>query len=188
MKNRIAIIKQQVGNEGKKTLFVVIGFASGALISKGLDKLGESMPKVAPFVKYAKPIVLGGGGLLISAATTKEEESIKHFGYGLSVSGAFEGLRLIPVVKDFLSLNGLTGLDGTELDNPQKYFTENSLSNLELGNFGINALPVKNFDVEDIQSQALNLPDLNGADTSTSIGDIGFNISATDDVDLKGIL
>lgn len=182
MKKRIAIIKQQAGDEGKKNLMVVLGFASGALVSKGMDKLSEKFPEAEPFVKYAKPLVLGGGGLLISSATTKDE-ILKYFGYGVSTAGAFDGIKLIPFAKDFL------GLSGADTDSPTTYYTESNLNNVELGNFGINALPVKSFSVEDTPNFKIELPELQTNNSNMSgTNSLGYNESATDDVDFRGIL
>jgi hypothetical protein len=181
MKNRIAIIKQQVGNEGKKTVMVVLGFVSGAAISKGMDKLSEKYPVAEPFVKYARPILLGGGGLLISSATTKEE-ILKYFGYGLATAGAFDGIKLVTFAKDFLGLNGL------ENDTPTTYYTESNLNNVELGNFGLNAIPINSFSVEDTPGFKMELPELQTSSTMSGANNLGYNESATDDVDFRGIL
>jgi hypothetical protein len=182
MKNRIAIIKQQIGSESKKSVMVVLGFMSGTAIAKGMDMLTEKFPEAEPFVKYARPILLAGGGLLISSATTKEE-SLKYFGYGVTTAGAFDGIKLVPFVKDYLGLSGL------ESGMPTTYYTENNSSNLELGNFGINALPVKSFTMEDAPSFKIHLPDLEGTQNSFSGNTFGYNGDATDETDkFKGIL
>lgn len=182
MKNRIENIKKQYADEGKKVFMVVLGFASGAAISKGLELLSEKYPQVEPFVKYAKPFVLGGGGYLISAATTNEEKGLKSFGYGLVASGAFEGLKLIPIAKDYLSLSGLG-------DIPTTYYTENNNSNLELGNFGLNAIPLQSFEMEEAPTFSLNLPALDNETVISGNTGVGYNGDATDDVDnIQGIL
>lgn len=178
MKKRIAILKQQAGDEGTKTLMVVLGFASGALISKGMDKLSEKFPEAEPFVRYAKPFLLSGGGFLISAATTKEEKA-KYFGYGLATAGAFAGIKLVPFANDFLGFSGFE--NGTTT-----YYTESNLNNVEIGNFGINALPVKSFSVEDTPNPKIDLPDLNDG---ISGNNLGYNGEATSQSDrFKGII
>ena len=172
MKNRIENIKQQYKDEGKKSLLIVIGFASGLTISKGMNYLTEKYPEVEPFVKYARPILLSGGGLLISSATTKDEH-LKYLGYGVSIAGALEGIKLIPVAKEFL------GLSGINQDMPTTYYTESNSNNLDLGSFGINALPVKSFSVENAPSYKIDLPDLEGVGKTN----LGYNGDATSDAD-----
>lgn len=178
MKKRIENIKRQYADEGKKVFMVVLGFASGAAIAKGMDMLAEKFPQAEPFVKYARPFVLSGGGFLISASTSTEEKALKHFGYGLVASGAFEGLKLIPIAKDYLSLSGFGDNMATT------YYTENN--SLELGSFGLNALPVNSFSMEDAPSFNLNLPAL---DNETTISGMGYNGNMTDEADnIRGIL
>lgn len=183
MKNRIENIKRQYADEGKKVFMVVLGFASGAAIAKGMDMLTEKFPQAEPFVKYGRPLILSGGGFLISASTTNDEKALKSFGYGLVAAGAFEGLKLIPIAKDYLSLSGL----GENM--PTTYYTENSNSNLELGTFGLNALPVNSFSMEDAPSFSLNLPALDNETTISGNNGIGYNGEVTDDADnINGIL
>ena len=182
MKKRIENIKRQAGDEGKKVLMVVLGFASGAAIAKGMDMLSEKFPEAEPFVKYARPILLSGGGFLISAATTNEEKHLKHFGYGLVAAGAFEGLKLIPIAKDYLSLSGIDNNMATT------YYTESN-SNLELGSFGLNALPIKSFEMEEAPSFSLNLPVLDNNTNFSGNNSFGYNGDVTDDADrISGII
>lgn len=182
MKKRIENIKRQYADEGKKVFMVVLGFASGAAIAKGMDLLTEKFPQAEPFVKYARPLILSGGGFLISASTTNEEKALKSFGYGLVAAGAFEGLKLIPIAKDYLSLSGLGEI-------PTTYYTENNNSNLELGSFGLNALPVSSFSMEDAPSFSLNLPALDNETNISGNSGVGYNGDITDDADtIRGIL
>jgi hypothetical protein len=181
MKNRIDNIKRQAGDESKKALMVVLGFASGAAIAKGMDMLSEKFPQAEPFVKYARPVILSGGGFLISAAASNEEKALKHFGYGLVASGAFEGLKLIPIAKEYLSLSGVN-------DMPTTYYTENS-SNLELGSFGLNAIPIGSFTMEDAPSFSINLPSLDNETNFSGNNSFGYNGDTTGDADrIKGII
>lgn len=178
MKNRIAILKQQAGDEAKKSGMLILGLVSGAAISKGLDKIGEAMPSTADFIKYAKPFVIGGGGFLISATTTKDE-LLKYFGYGLQGIGVYQGIKLIPFANEFLGINGLESVN-----EPSSYYTENSIGTIDLGNYGINALPVRSFHFENAPSSSLDLPNLKTTNT-----DLGYNPSATDETDrFKGII
>ncbi|MDP2385690.1 MAG: hypothetical protein Q8M29_04925 [Bacteroidota bacterium] len=182
MKKRIAIIKQQAGDEGKKALMVVLGFASGAFIAKGMDKLSEKFPEAEPYIKYAKPFLLSGGGFLISAATTKDE-IVKYYGYGLATAGAFAGINLIPFAKDFIGFGSIEGGLGTT------YYTESNLNSLEIGNFGINALPVKSFAVEDTPSFKVELPELEVSTENMLGNNLGYNGEATKNSDrFKGII
>ena len=88
----------------------------------------------------------------------------------------------MPVAKEFFGLSGLGN------DSPTTYYTESNLNNVELGNFGINALPVKSFMVEDTPSFKLELPELEYNQSNVSgTSDLGYNESATDDVDFRGI-
>ncbi|MBA2612939.1 MAG: hypothetical protein H0U95_13280 [Bacteroidetes bacterium] len=183
MKKRIENIKKQSIEESKKILFVVLGFATGTAIAKGAKFIGEKYPQMQPYVQYATPILLAGGGWLISAATEKEEMELKHLGYGLTTSGVYEGVKLVPVVKDFLS--GLEGNLG------RTYYMENDKPILELGEFGINSLPMKTMDMADAPMVKIELPELEGANTlsyNASIIDLGYSSSITDDTDLSGII
>lgn len=182
MKQRIAIIKSQAGNEAKKTGMVILGMVTGTALAKGMDKLGELMPATADFIKYAKPIVIGGGGFLIAAGTTKDE-IVKHFGYGLIGAGAYQGCKLVPFLSENFGFSGL----GQVSDTATNYYTESNLNNIDLGSFGLDALPVTSFRFENPQAQTLDLPELS---TSHSINDnLGYNPSATDETDqFKGII
>lgn len=183
MKKRIENIRKQAGDETKKVLFVLLGFATGAAIAKGARFIGDKYPQMQPYMQYATPILLAGGGWVISAASEKEEIAIKHIGYGLATSGVYEGVRLVPVVKDFLS--GLEGNLG------RTYYMENDKPILELGEFGINSLPMKSMEMQDAPMVKIELPELEGAKNlgyNKSITDLGYSSSATDDVDLSGLL
>ncbi len=158
MKNQIQNIKKNGATEAKKAAFVILGFISGQALSKGLDMLVAKYPQIEPAVKIGKPIVLAGGGWLLSSATNESQNELKHLGYGLTVSGAFEGLKLIPIAKEYLNLGSLEG-------NFSGYYMENEKPLLELGDFGINALPVKSLDIENAPEVRLELPELDGAET-----------------------
>lgn len=184
MKKRIENIKKQYGEETKKILFILLGFATGTAIAKGAKFLGEKYPQMQPYVKYATPILLGGGGWVISAATEKDEIVAKYIGYGLTTSGVFEGIKLVPVVGDYLK-----GIDGNIGSN---YYMENDKPILELGEFGINALPMKSMEMQDAPKVNIELPELLGENSfgynRSMTDDLGYNGSTTDDVDISGIL
>lgn len=157
MKNQIQNIKKNGVTEAKKAAFVILGFISGQALSKGLDMLVTKYPEIEATVKFGKPIVLAGGGWLLSSATNENQNELKHLGYGLSISGAFEGLKLVPIAKEYLNLGSLEGNFGS-------YYMENEKPLLELGEFGINALPVKSLDIENAPEVRLELPNLEGAE------------------------
>lgn len=183
MKKQIENIKKQAVEETKKVLFVILGFTTGTAIAKGAKMLGEKYPQLQPYMQYATPILLAGGGWVISAASEKEASMMKHIGYGLTTSGVFEGVKLVPVVKDFLS--GLEGNLG------RTYYMENDKPILELGEFGINALPMKTMDIQDAPMVKIELPELEGANNlgyNSSITDLGYSGSITDDADMSGII
>lgn len=194
MKKRIENIKRQGAEETKKILFILLGFATGTAIAKGAKFLTEKYPEMQPYMQYATPILLAGGGWVLSAATEKEETEIKHLGYGLFTSGALEGVKLIPVVKEFLS--GLEGNLG------RTYYMENDKPILELGEFGINALPMKSMEIQDAPTVKIELPELEGASNlgynrsftedlgynSSITDDLGYNASATEDTDVSDII
>src|SRR4051794_5367025 len=103
MKNQIANIKRNWKNESKKAAFVIVGFVSGQVIARGFDWLAGKVPQFESVIRYGKPLFLAGGGWLLSSATNEQQLEVKYFGYGLQTAGAFEGIKLIPIAKDFLS-------------------------------------------------------------------------------------
>lgn len=156
MKNIIAKIKKNAGKESKKALYVILGFASGTAIAKGMDWIANKYPQYASILSYGKPILIGGGGWFISTLTEEDKQALKHLGYGLQVSGALEGAKLLPFAKDFLS--GVDSGMGTT------YYIENGKPLIDLGNFGINSLPVGSINLETAPSIKLDLPNLEGTD------------------------
>lgn len=165
MKKQIENIKRNWKNESKKAAFVILGFVGGQALSKGIDWLATKYPQLEPAVKFGKPVVLAGGGWLLTNATSPDQLALKYIGYGLQTSGAYEGIKLIPIAKDFL--NGVDdNINGT-------YYMENEKPLLELGTFGINALPVKSLDMENAPEMRLELPELDGLNLE--------NMSGTDD-------
>src|ERR1044071_9336108 len=133
MKKRIEIIKKNAITETKKVGLVILGYIGGKGLAYGIDKLVEQYPDYEMMAKIAKPIVLGGGGLLLSYGTTDDEMLAKYLGYGLATAGTVEGLKLIPFAKEIL--------DGVG-DDVNTYYTESDKPALDLGSFGLNALPV----------------------------------------------
>ncbi len=165
MKKRIEIIKKNAVDETKKVGLVILGFIGGKGLAYGIDWLAEKYPDYEMAAKIAKPVVLGGGGLLLSFGTTEDEVLAKYLGYGLATAGTIEGLKLIPIAKDFLS--GLGDMN--------TYYTESDKSVLELGNFGLNNLPVASYDMEDAPMMRFDLPVLD-----ESVGNLGYNPAQTD--------
>jgi hypothetical protein len=155
MKKRIENIKKNYKSDSQKTLFLVLGFVSGAAISKGLDWLAGKYPQYESTIRYGKPIAIGGGGWLLSASSNENETFLKYSGFGLATAGAFEGIKLLPVAKEYLS--------GIESGIGKTYYMEEDKPLLNLGDFGINALPVKNVSMENAPRIKVDLPDLEGA-------------------------
>lgn len=181
MKKRVAIIKKNLIKETKNSGFVLLGFFSGLALAKAFDKAVEMYPNWENALKISKHAVLDGGGLLLTYGSDESEDITKHIGYGVLAAGALEGIKLIPFVKEQLS--GLGGLSNT-------YYTENSEFNL--GDFGLNALPVNSINLEEAPTVSLNLPELGAGlgfnPEQTRIDGLGFNPSQTDDADVKGII
>lgn len=165
MKKRIEIIKKNAVDEGKKVGLVILGFIGGKGLAYGIDKLAEKYPDYEMAAKIAKPVILGGGGLLLSLGTTEDEVLAKYLGYGLATAGTIEGLKLIPFAKDFLGGFG----DGNT------YYTESDKPLLELGDFGLDNLPVASYNMQDAPMMKLELPVLD-----ESVGDLGYNPAQVD--------
>lgn len=174
MKNIIVKIKKNAVKESKKALYVVLGFASGTAIAKGMDWVSTKYPQYEPMLKFGKPLLLAGGGWLISTATDDQQVIAKHVGYGLQAAGAMEGLKLLPFAKDFLS-----GIDGTM---GATYYMENEKPLVELGDFGINSLPVNSINIESAPAIKLDLPNLEGADDEDQINGLGYNSAKFDGI------
>lgn len=190
MKKRFAIAKKNFKSESKKLTMVLLGFAGGTVIAKGLDWLATKYPQMDLAIKIAKPTLLAGGGLILSYGTTDDELIAKHLGYGFTIAGVYDGVKMIPVAKEFLS--GFDGIANT-------YYTESDKPPLDLGTFGLNALPVKSFSTEDAPTVEIKLPDLGyNKDQVEGLGYNkdqveGFNpdqtdMSGADDEEVHGIL
>lgn len=179
MKKYIERIKKQAKDESMKTGLVILGAVSGVLIAKGVRKLTESKPNLSAIVEYSVPIVLTGGGFLLATAS-EERSNAKYFGYGLAVSGAYEGLKVIPFTKDILS--GILG--ETEIPAANAFFTEREERQRVMEGFGLSALPVGNSLMQDAAKQEIDLPELDGIRSN-----LGYSSSITSEADdIKGIL
>jgi hypothetical protein len=185
MKKRIEILKRDGVDNAKKIGMVLLGFIGGRAIAYGLDKLIEKYPDYDTIITASKHTVLAGGGLALTFLTDKEEQELKHLGYGLTIAEGVEGMKLIPIAKDMLGGFGNT------------YYTESDKPMLELGNFGLNSLPVSSYNMEDAPTMRLELPPLGGSDlgynpAQNDLGynpaqnDLGYSSSITDDI--SGIL
>ena len=183
MKKRIDNIKKQWKTEAGNSLMIGIGYLAGYLASKGVDKAIEKYPDHSKLLKGLRPVVLGVTGYLLSAATDKDEKA-KLIGYGLIAAATGEGIKLIPI-------SGFGGL-GEDIDNqnelrsPQQYYME---KNLDLEGFGLNALPIKEVNVENAAPAKMDLPDLDGNMNGTPIGSLAYSASYTEQADnIRGII
>lgn len=179
-------IKKQAKNEGVKALLVLVGAVGGVMLARGIRKFTEDKPTLDAVAQYLTPVVLAGGGVLITMAT-EEKSVVKGLGYGLAAAGSIEGVKLIPVAKDFLS--GILG--ETEIPAASAFLTENTEREKLMSGFGISSLPVGNASMQEVPESETNLPELEGVEEEqeNSSGDLGYNSSATDEVDpLKGVI
>lgn len=179
-------VKKNFVPEVKNTGMVVLGLMSGLLISKGIDKLIEKYPNIESWAKFLKPAINAGGGLLIASGVDSNSK-YKYFGYGLAGAGALEGIKLIPVAKEFLSGFGSTALL------PTVYYTESgsSLPRLDMGNFGVGSMPVGSLNLQAAEPVELELPELEGTykPETKENSDLGYNRDFTRDADdLSGLL
>lgn len=183
-------------SEGKKILLVFLSAYGTAALNKGLDKLMEDHPDIGSWLKYLRPLGEIVTGLGIAAASTPakgegkgEEESIlKYIGYGVAIGGGIDGIRLIPYVGDVYQLNGLGELPANTV-----YYTEPEMNKLELGNFGLAALPVTTVEMQAAPQYDVDLPDLEGYGTykkpAEKNKDFGYNGEMTRDTDdLSGLI
>ncbi len=184
MKKQIENIKKQARSEAMKTGLVIIGAVGGLFLSKGIRKLTARHPKLDAITKYALPFVLSGGGFVLASATD-EKSKAKYLGYGLSVAGVIDGVVLFTGNKDVLF--GILG--ETEIPAANAFYTESSERQNLMSGFGLSALPIGKATLQEVPSTESRLPDLDTVGDLAS-GDLGFNVSSTDDVDdkLNGII
>lgn len=189
MKKYIERIKKQAASEAGKTSLVILGAVGGVLLAKGIRKFTEDKPTLDNVAKITIPILYGGGGFILTSAT-EEKSNLKYLGYGLITAGVIETVRVIPFTKDFL----IGFLGDTEIPAANAFFTEDESRRAIMNGFGLSALPVKNASMQEAARYDTNLPELEGADQDDLEGsddnsELGFNPSATDDVDnISGIL
>lgn len=178
-------IKKNFIPESQKSGMVILGLVAGKVAGKLIDMLIEKYPNIESWAKIVKPIAIGGGGLIIASIMEKDSK-VKYIGYGVAGAGVLEGIKLIPVAGEFLS-----GLEETP---PSAYYTENEFGKLELGSFGLAALPVQNMSLQEASTFTPELPDLEGITEAgntyeeISGSDLGYNPSQTEDTDIHGIL
>ena len=180
MEKHIEKIKKQAADEAMKAGMVILGTVSGMVVAKHIRKFTEDKPSMDAFAQYAIPALMAGGGILIAAASD-EKSKAKYFGYGLSVAGTIEGIKLIPVAKDYLS--GILG--ETEIPAASAFYTENEQQQKLMAGFGLSELPVGNTIMQQAEPMTTSLPDLQGTDEPNE--NLGYNPAATDD-EVKGIL
>lgn len=183
MKKQIENIKQQAKAESMKAGLVILGAVGGLVLAKAAKKFTANHPSLDAIAKYGIPALLAGGGFLIAAATDKDNKA-KYLGYGLTAAGVIDGIRLIPVAKEWVS--GILG----EADIPaaSAFYTESEERQKLISGFGLGDLPVGTASMQDVQGMGVNLPDLDGLGYNPSIVEgLGYNASQTDE-DIRGIL
>lgn len=181
MKNLIVKAKRQFKHEGTKAGLIILGAVGGVLLAKGIRKLTKDNPSLDAFAEYATPLVLAGGGLVITLIT-EEKSVLKGLGYGLTAAGSIEGVKLIPVAKEFLA--GILG--ETEIPAANAFLTENEERNKLMNGFGMASLPVGNATMQEVPLEANFLPELEGVEEEFSGNDLGYNPGQTDDADRVG--
>ena len=105
---------------------------------------------------------------------TENNSKLKYFGYGLEVAGVIEGVKLIPVAKEFL----FSGLGDTEIPAATAFYTE-SESQKVINGVGLSALPIANATLREAARTEMQLPDLEGA---ANTEDLGYNPAQIEDV------
>ncbi len=183
MNKHLEKIRKNALAEAKKSSLVIIGAVGGLLVAKGIRKFTEDKPTLDTVAKYSVPLLMGGGGFLITTMTDAKSNA-KYVGYGLMAAGTIEGIKLIPVAKEFLS--GILG--DNEIPAANAFYTESAEREAIMSGFGLSALPVGKASMQDAQIFETRLPELEGAENERS-EDLGYNPSTTDDADaFKGIL
>lgn len=180
--NKLAKIKADIGKESAKAGIVILGAVAGTAAIKGIRKLTADHPQADAILEYTLPVLVAGGGIILAAAT-EEKSKLKYFGYGLAAAGTLEGIRVIPVAKDFFA--GTLG--ETEIPAATAYYSENEERQKIMSGFGLASLPMGNATMQDAVSIPANLPDLEGAEDQPS-EDLGYNPSQTEDADMSGII
>jgi hypothetical protein len=185
MNKYIDRIQKQALKEVTKGGLVIVGAVSGMILTKGLDKLTENDPTLNAVVKYGMPLVLGGSGFIMTSAT-EENSKVKYLGYGLEAAAFIEGIKLIPVVGDYL--NGILG--NTEIPAANAFLTENEDRERLMQGFGMLNLPIGKAVMQDTPAYETNLPSLNeNEDNKEDDNDLGYSGSITEDSDqVSGIL
>lgn len=192
MKKHIENIKKQAKDEAMKTGLVILGAVGGLVLAKAAKKITADRPSLDAIAKYGIPALLAGGGFILASATG-EKNKAKYFGYGLATAGVIDGLKLIPVAKDWLS--GILG--DVEIPAASAFYTESEERQKLINGFGLGDLPVGNASMQEVQGMGVTLPDLDGLGFNPSIMEglgynadqtnLGYNAAQTDD-DVKGIL
>lgn len=193
MKKHIEKIKRQALQESQKAGLVILGAVGGLLAAKGLRKLTEDKPQFDAIAQYSIPVLMAGGGFLLTTVTD-EKSKLKYLGYGLEVAGTIEGVKLIPVAKEYLS--GFLG--ETDIPAASAFYTESEERQKLINGFGLSSLPIGNASMQEMSGNDVRLPDLDGlgynADQVEGLGynesqveGLGYNASQTGD-DLSGII
>jgi hypothetical protein len=177
MKKIIEKIQRQAKDESMKAGLVVLGAVGGIVTNKLLNKITADQPMMNAIVKYGYPALLTGGGFILSCSLDGNHK-LKYLGYGLTAAGIWEGVNVIPFVKEQLS--GILG--DIEIPAANAFLTESEERQKIMDGFGMTTLPVGKATLQSPNDFEPNLPDLQGSG-------IGYNGSTTDDVDpVSGIL
>ncbi len=188
MKKRLELIKRNYKTELQKTLFVVIGFTGGLLISRGIKKATAERPNLKKVVDYGTPVLLSVTGIALSSGS-EEKEKTRYIGYGLTASGVLELIRVLPIGEKLLS--------GTD-EIPSQYLME-GFRGLSADETDLSEIAIQGTSVEAAEEQFTNLPDLGGNDLGfnpeqtadvhrNSFNGLAFNPQQTADVDMQGII
>lgn len=186
MKKHIERIKANAKEELMKTSLVIVSTVGGLLLIKGVRKFTASHPTLDTIVKYSLPPLMATSGFLIAAGTEKDSK-VKYIGYGLTAAGTIAGIRLIPVVGEYLS--GIT--DDTDIPVGNAYYTEDAeRQNMMQGLGDPEELPVGYATLQEAPTVETRLPELQGAEIENPVEGLGYNGDATSDVDdvVNGII
>lgn len=176
MKKIIGNIEKQAATEAWRMAYVLAGFVMGRSMAALMNLAAEKLPDWADTIKYSKAPLQAIGGFLLCSASAPDAELTKSFGYGFTASAGLEIIKIIPLAKDVLG--------DVQLENT--FYREDDKPSLQIGSFGMNALPIRSVELGEVKPIEVELPPL---ETSGSTSDLGYSGSITQQGDdMKGIL